>query len=77
MIKRIPAFIDMHVHLREPGFEHKETLESGMAAGIAGGYGALCIMPNTKPVADNPDIIWFLIVKGYRRLSDSCCDEKP
>ena len=48
-IKTIPAFIDMHTHLREPGFEHKETLETGMAAGIRGGFGTLCAMPNTKP----------------------------
>lgn len=60
-IKTIPAFIDMHTHLREPGFEHKETLETGMAAGIKGGYGVLCTMPNTKPVADNPETIRFLI----------------
>ncbi len=63
MIKHIPAFIDMHVHLREPGFEHKETLESGMKAGIAGGFGTLCIMPNTQPVADNPNVIKFLVEK--------------
>lgn len=62
-IRTIPAFIDMHTHLREPGFEQKETLETGMAAGIKGGYGALCAMPNTKPVADNPDVIRFLLEK--------------
>lgn len=62
-VKTIPAFIDMHVHFREPGFEHKETLETGMAAAIKGGYGAVCIMPNTKPVADNPDVIRFLVEK--------------
>lgn len=62
-IRTIPAFIDMHTHLREPGFEQKETLETGMAAGIRGGYGALCAMPNTKPVADNPDVIRFLLEK--------------
>ncbi len=62
-IRTIPAFIDMHTHLREPGFEQKETLETGMAAGIKGGYGTLCAMPNTKPVADNPDVIRFLLEK--------------
>lgn len=62
-IKTIPAFIDMHTHLREPGFEQKETLETGMAAGIRGGYGTLCAMPNTKPVADNSDVIRFLLEK--------------
>lgn len=60
-IKTIPAFIDMHTHLREPGFEHKETLKTGVAAGIRGGFGTLCAMPNTKPVADNPETIRFLI----------------
>lgn len=59
-IKIIPAFIDMHVHFREPGFEEKETIETGMAAAIAGGFGAVCVMPNTKPVADNPDVIGFI-----------------
>jgi len=59
-IKTIPAFIDMHVHFREPGFEEKETLESGMASAIAGGFGAVCVMPNTSPVADNPDTIRFI-----------------
>lgn len=63
MIKTIPAFIDMHAHFREPGFTDKETLETGMASAIAGGFGAVCIMPNTKPVADNPDAIRFLIEK--------------
>lgn len=67
-IKTIPAFIDMHVHFREPGFEQKETLETGMAAAIKGGYGAVCIMPNTKPVADNPDIIKFLVEKTSKTL---------
>lgn len=62
-IKTIPAFIDMHVHFREPGFEQKETLETGMVAAIKGGYGTVCIMPNTMPVADNPDIIRFLAEK--------------
>ncbi len=62
-IKTIPAFIDMHTHLREPGFEQKETLETGMAAGIKGGYGVLCAMPNTRPAADNPDVIRFLLEK--------------
>ncbi len=59
-IVKLPAFIDMHVHLREPGFTEKETLQSGMAAAIAGGYGAVCAMPNTRPVADNPDVIRFI-----------------
>lgn len=67
--KTIPAFIDMHVHFREPGFEHKETLETGMASAIAGGFGGVCIMPNTKPVADNPDIINFLREKTSKNTA--------
>ncbi len=67
-IKTIPAFIDMHVHFREPGFEQKETLETGMVAAIKGGYGTVCIMPNTMPVADNPDIIRFLAEKHPKIL---------
>ncbi len=51
----------MHVHLREPGFSRKETLETGMASAIAGGFGSICAMPNTNPVVDNPDVIRFLL----------------
>jgi dihydroorotase len=52
-----PGFVDLHAHLREPGFEHKETVETGTRAGAAGGYTALCAMPNTDPVADNAAVI--------------------
>src|SRR2546426_12394460 len=48
-----PGFIDMHVHLREPGFEHAETIESGARAAAAGGFTSVCCMPNTKPVNDS------------------------
>ncbi len=44
-----PGFIDMHVHLREPGFEHAETIETGARAAAAGGFTTICCMPNTKP----------------------------
>ena len=44
-----PGFIDMHVHLREPGFEHAETIESGARAAAAGGFTSICPMPNTSP----------------------------
>ena len=69
-IKTIPAFIDMHVHFREPGFEEKETIETGMAAATAGGFGAVCVMPNTRPVADNPDVISFIreLTKKNRKI---------
>src|SRR5262245_11876576 len=48
-----PGLIDMHVHLREPGQEHKETVASGAAAAVAGGFTAVACMPNTAPVNDN------------------------
>ncbi len=51
-----PGFIDMHVHLREPGFEHKETVATGAAAAVAGGFTAVACMPNTRPVNDNASI---------------------
>lgn len=52
-----PGLIDMHVHLREPGFEHKETIQTGTMAGARGGYTLVCAMPNTKPVPDSVDKI--------------------
>ena len=48
-----PGFIDMHVHLREPGFEYAETIETGSRAAAAGGFTTICAMPNTSPVNDN------------------------
>src|SRR5215510_10776411 len=48
-----PGFIDLHAHLREPGFEYKETIASGARAAVAGGFTSVCCMPNTKPVNDN------------------------
>jgi dihydroorotase len=52
-----PGLVDLHAHLREPGFEHKETIETGARAAAAGGYTAVCAMPNTDPVADNVAVI--------------------
>ncbi|HWY67853.1 MAG TPA: dihydroorotase [Terriglobales bacterium] len=51
-----PGFIDLHVHLREPGQSHKETIATGTAAAAAGGFTAVCTMPNTTPVNDSPEI---------------------
>jgi dihydroorotase len=48
----LPAFVDLHAHLREPGYEYKEDVTSGLAAAAAGGYAHVCVMPNTKPVND-------------------------
>lgn len=55
-----PGFIDMHVHAREPGFEHKETLASSMAAAAAGGFTAICCMPNTDPPIDDASVVEFI-----------------
>ena len=61
-----PGFIDMHVHLREPGQEHKETIASGCAAAVAGGWTSVCPMPNTSPVNDNAAITRYMIEQGER-----------
>ena len=50
-----PGFIDVHVHLREPGFEYKETIATGTLAAASGGYTHICAMPNTNPVMDTPE----------------------
>ena len=55
-----PGLIDMHVHLREPGREDEETVESGAAAAMHGGFTSVCPMPNTEPAADTAEIIEFL-----------------
>lgn len=53
----MPGFLDLHVHLREPGFEYKETIRTGTAAMAKGGFTAVCPMPNTKPATDSPEMI--------------------
>jgi len=55
-----PGFIDMHVHLREPGFEYAETIESGSRAAAAGGFTSVCCMPNTQPVNDNATVTSYI-----------------
>jgi dihydroorotase len=59
-----PGFIDLHVHLREPGEEYKETIASGAAAAVAGGFTSICAMPNTKPVNDNASVTRYIIEKA-------------
>lgn len=59
-----PGFIDMHVHLREPGFEHAETIETGARAAAAGGFTSICPMPNTAPVNDSPTVTTYIIEKA-------------
>lgn len=56
----MPGFIDLHVHLRDPGFEQKETIETGCRAAAHGGYTTILAMPNTKPVVDNPDVVKYV-----------------
>jgi len=61
-----PGFIDLHVHLREPGQESSETIESGTRSAARGGFTAVCCMPNTKPVHDNASITRFIVDKARR-----------
>src|SRR5712671_3487619 len=56
-----PGLIDMHVHLREPGQEHKETVATGAAAAVAGGFTAVACMPNTTPVNDNAGVTEYIL----------------
>src|SRR5579864_1840773 len=60
-----PGFIDLHVHLREPGQGYKETIASGTAAAAAGGFTSVCTMPNTTPVLDSPE--WVTWVRQPQR----------
>ena len=53
----MPGFIDLHVHLREPGFEYKETVETGAKAAARGGVTSICPMPNTKPTPDSAFVL--------------------
>jgi len=61
-----PGFIDLHCHLREPGGEISETIETGLAAAVAGGFTAVCAMPNTRPVNDSPEATRTLVEKARR-----------
>ncbi len=60
----MPGFIDLHVHLREPGYEYKETIASGAKAAAAGGFTTICPMPNTKPATDRADRIKLVLEKA-------------
>ena len=61
-----PGFIDIHVHLREPGFEHAETIESGSRAAAAGGFTSICCMPNTQPVNDSATVTSYIVDRARR-----------
>ena len=62
-----PGFIDMHVHLREPGHEHKETIESGTRAAAAGGFTSVACMPNTEPWNDGLSVTEYIVTEARRR----------
>ena len=59
-----PGFIDLHCHLREPGEEYKETIETGTAAAAAGGFTTVCAMPNTVPAMDNQSVVEYVLKKA-------------
>ena len=61
-----PGFIDMHVHLREPGIEHAETIETGARAAAAGGFTSICAMPNTLPVNDNATVTSYIVERARK-----------
>jgi dihydroorotase len=71
-----PGFIDMHVHLREPGYEHKETIETGCASAAAGGFTAVCCMPNTNPAIDEESVVRYVQEEG-RRVTEGLVDVYP
>ena len=62
----IPGMIDMHCHLREPGFEHKETIKTGSESAVAGGFTTICPMPNTKPTPDSAIILQKIIEEAKK-----------
>ena len=61
-----PGLIDLHVHLRDPGYEHKETIATGTRAGAMGGFTTICAMPNTNPVTDNEILVEYIKMKAER-----------
>ncbi len=65
-LKVIPGMIDIHCHLREPGFEYKETIETGAKSAVAGGFTTICPMPNTKPTPDNVETLEKIIKEAKR-----------
>lgn len=63
----LPGLVDMHVHLREPGFEHKEDISTGTRAAVNGGFTSVCCMPNTNPVNDNATVTSYIIKKAHEQ----------
>ena len=70
----VPGLIDMHVHLRDPGYEYKEDIVSGTRAAVTGGFTSVCCMPNTKPVIDNKAVANYIISKAG---SEGFCNVFP
>lgn len=71
-----PGLIDIHVHLREPGFEHKETIETGTRSAAYGGFTAVCCMPNTNPAIDDESIVTFVKTQAAK-ANDGIVDVYP
>lgn len=69
-----PGLIDMHTHLREPGYEYKETIRTGTLAAVKGGFTSVCCMANTLPVNDNPEVTYYILAKAKEEGS---CDVYP
>ncbi|MBV9120576.1 MAG: dihydroorotase [Chloroflexi bacterium] len=65
----VPGFIDLHTHLRQPGFEHKETIASGTAAAAAGGFTTVCCMPNTEPAIDTVGTLQYVLDVAEREAA--------
>jgi dihydroorotase len=70
----LPGLVDMHTHLREPGFEYKETIKTGTLAAVKGGFTTVCAMPNTNPVNDNSSVTDFIIRKA---IQEGACTVYP
>lgn len=69
-----PGFIDMHAHLREPGYEYKENIQTGTQAAVRGGFTTVCCMANTLPVNDNPEVTYYILAKAR---DEGSCDVLP
>ena len=65
----MPGLIDMHCHLREPGFEYREDIESGTKSAAKGGFTSVCPMPNTNPVCDNAAVVSGILKKAHDKAS--------
>ncbi|MCS7203225.1 MAG: dihydroorotase [Thermodesulfovibrio sp.] len=69
-----PGFIDMHAHLREPGYEYKETIHTATLAAVKGGFTTVCCMANTNPVNDNPEVTYYILAKAK---DEGSCEVLP